>query len=110
MPKIVQYFILIFIIILIIKITLNNIVIIKKSNEFLNKHFKDENKLYSIKEVSEAFRLEEEHFKKLINTLEKYNYFHFFNKRGVTMVKDFYSKYELKYLIKLLSKKQKLKY
>ncbi|MEI0605259.1 hypothetical protein R4K55_13675 [Brachyspira alvinipulli] len=110
MPKIVQYFILIFIIVLIIKIIVNNIVISKKSNEFLDKYFKDEEKLYSIKEVSEAFKLEEEHFKKLLCTLEKYNYFHFFNKRGVTMVKDFYSKYELKYLVKILSKKQKLKY
>ena len=110
MPKIVQYFILIFVLIFIIKIIINNIVITKKSNNFLNKYFKDEDKLYSLKEVSEAFRLEEEHFKKLIYTLEKYNYFSFFNKRGVTMVKDIYSKYELKYLIKLLSKKQKLKY
>lgn len=110
MPKIVQYFILIFIIALIIKIIVNNIVISKKSNEFLDKYFKDEEKLYSIKEVSEAFKLEEEHFKKLLCILEKHNYFHFFNKRGVTMVKDFYSKYELKYLVKILSKKQKLKY
>ena len=59
MPKIVQYFILIFVLIFIIKIIINNIVITKKSNNFLNKYFKDEDKLYSLKEVSEAFRLEE---------------------------------------------------
>ena len=110
MPKIVQYLLILFIIVFIIKIIINNIAVTIKSNKFLNKYFKDEEKLYSIKEVSEAFKLEEEHFKKLLCTLEKYNYFHFFNKRGVTMVKDFYSKYELKYLVKILSKKQKLKY
>ncbi len=81
----------------------------KKANAFLNKYFKDEDKLYSLKEVSDAFILEEDHFLKLLSTLEKYNYFSFFNKRGVTMVKDFYSKYELKYLVRLLCKKQKLK-
>ena len=110
MPKFVQYFILLFIIVFTIKIAVTRIIILKKSNAFLNKHFKDEDKLYSLKEVAEAFRLDENHFLKLLSTLEKYNYFTFFNKRGVTMVKDFYSKYELKYLVRLLSKKQKLKY
>ena len=110
MPKIVQYFLILFIIVLTIKIIIDNICITIKSNKFLNKYFKDEDKLYSLKYVSEAFKLEEEHFCKLLETLEKYHYFSFFNKRGVTMVKDFYSKYELKYLVKLLSKKQKLKY
>lgn len=110
MSKIVQYFILLFIIAFTIKIIVSKILIIKKSDIFLNKYFKDENKLYSLKEVSEAFRLEENHFLELLSTLEKHNYFNFFNKRGVTMVKDFYSKYELKYLIRLLCKKQKLKY
>ena len=108
MPKLIQYSILIFILFLFLKIIITNIIISKKSAVFLNKHFKDEDKLYSIKEVSEAFRLEEEHFLKLLATLEKYHYFSFFNKRGVTMVKDFYSKYELKYLVRLLCKKQKL--
>ncbi|MEI0478368.1 hypothetical protein [Brachyspira pulli] len=110
MPKILQYFIILFIITIVIKIIIDNICITIKSNKFLNKYFQDDEKLYSLKEVSEAFRLEEEHFSKLLETLEKYHYFSFFNKRGVTMVKDYYSKYELRYLIRLLSKKQKLKY
>nr|WP_300743265.1 hypothetical protein [uncultured Brachyspira sp.] len=92
------------------KIIIDNICIRVKSNKFLNKYFKDEDKLYSLEEVSSVFRLEKEHFSKLLSTLEKYHYFSFFNKRGVTMVKDYYSRYELKYLIRLLSKKQKLKY
>lgn len=110
MSKFIQYSILIFVIVFIIKSVIAYILIIKKSNTFLNKHFKDNNKIYSVKEVSEAFNIDEVHFTKLIYTLEKYNYFTFFNKRGVTMVKDFYSKYELKHLIILLNKKQKLKY
>ncbi|WP_295157667.1 hypothetical protein [uncultured Brachyspira sp.] len=108
MPKIIQYSILLFIFFLFLKIIITNIFVLKKADIFLNKYFKDENKLYSLKEVSKAFKLEEEHFLKLLSTLEKYHYFDFFNKRGVTMVKDFYSKYELKYLIRLLCKKQKL--
>lgn len=110
MPKIVQYSLILFIIVLTIKIIINNICIKIKSDKFLNKYFKDEDKLYSLEEVSSAFRLEKEHFSKLLSTLEKYHYFSFFNKRGVTMVKDYYSRYELKYLVRLLSKKQKLKY
>ncbi|ACN83874.1 hypothetical protein OFR22_06000 [Brachyspira hyodysenteriae] len=110
MPKIVQYSLILFIIVLTIKIIIDNICIKIKSDKFLNKYFKDEEKLYSLEEVSSAFRLEKEHFLQLLSTLEKYNYFSFFNKKGVTMVKDYYSRYELKYLVRILSKKQKLKY
>lgn len=110
MPKIVQYLLILFIIVFITKIIINNIAVTIKSNKFLNKYFKDDDKLYSLEEVASAFKLEKEHFSRLLETLEKYHYFSFFNKRGVTMVKDFYSKYELKYLVRLLSKKQKLKY
>ncbi|PCG20134.1 hypothetical protein [Brachyspira sp. G79] len=110
MPKIVQYLLILFIITFIIKIIINNIAVTIKSNNFLNKYFKDDDKLYSLEEVSKAFKLEKDHFTRLLETLEKYHYFSFFNKKGITMVKDFYSKYELKYLVRLLSKKQKLKY
>lgn len=110
MPKILQYLLILFIIAFTIKIIINNIAVTIKSNKFLNKYFKDDDKLYSLEEVASAFKLEKEHFGKLLETLEKYHYFSFFNKRGVTMVKDFYSKYELRYLVRLLSKKQKLKY
>ncbi|MEI0519001.1 hypothetical protein [Brachyspira murdochii] len=110
MQKTVQYLLILFIIVFIIKIIVNNITAAIKSNKFLNRYFKDDDKLYSLEEVSSAFKLEKEHFSKLLETLEKYHYFSFFNRRGVTMVKDFYSKYELRYLVRLLSKKQKLKY
>lgn len=110
MYKIIQYFILLFFLFLIIKIIINRIIIIKKSNKFINKYFNDKNKLYSIGEVANAFKLDEEHLLKLLSTLEKYNYFSFFNKRGVIMTKDYYSQYELKYLSRLLSKKIKIKY
>lgn len=104
----VKFFILLFILVLLLKFIVDKIIVIKKSNQFMNKYF-FEDKLYSAEEVSNIFKLDKEHFFSLINTLEKYNYFSFFNKRGVIMTKDFYSKYELKYLIRLLSKKQKLK-
>lgn len=104
----VKFFILLFILVLLLKFIVDKIIVIKKSNQFMNKYF-FEDKLYSAEEVSNIFKLNKEHFFSLINTLEKYNYFSFFNKRGIIMTKDFYSKYELKYLIRLLSKKQKLK-
>ena len=104
----IKFFILLFILVLLLKFIIDKIIIIKKSNRFINKYF-FEDKLYSAEEVSNIFKLDKEHFFSLINTLEKYNYFYFFNKRGIIMAKDFYSKYELKYLIRLLSKKQKLK-
>ncbi len=81
MSKLVQYSLLIFIAALFIKIIVNKIIIIVKSYKFLNKYFKDDNKLYSVKEVSEAFKLDEDHFLKLLSILEKYKYFTFFNKR-----------------------------
>ena len=104
----VKFFILLFILVLLLKFIIDKIIVIKKSNQFMSKYF-FEDKLYSAEEVSNIFKLDKEHFFSLINTLEKYNYFSFFNKRGIIMTKDFYSKYELKYLIRLLSKKQKLK-
>lgn len=104
----IKFFILLFILVLLLKFIIDKIIAIKKANEFINKYF-FEDKLYSAEEVSNIFKLDKEHFFSLINTLENYNYFSFFNKRGIIMTKDFYSKYELKYLIRLLSKKQKLK-
>ena len=104
----VKFFILLFILVLLLKFIVDKIIVIKKSNQFMSKYF-FEDKLYSAEEVSNIFKLDKEHFFSLIKTLEKYNYFSFFNKRGIIMTKDFYSKYELKYLIRLLSKKQKLK-
>ena len=104
----IKFFILLFILVLLLKFIIDKIIAIKKANEFINKYF-FEDKLYSAEEVSNIFKLDKEHFFSLINTLENYNYFSFFNKRGIIMTKDFYSRYELKYLIRLLSKKQKLK-
>ena len=104
----IKFFILLFTLVLLLKFIIDKIIAIKKANRFVNKYF-FEDKLYSAEEVSNIFKLDKEHFFSLINTLENYNYFSFFNKRGIIMTKDFYSKYELKYLIRILSKKQKLK-
>lgn len=104
----IKFFILLFILSILLKHIICRFIIVKKANDFINKYFY-EDKLYSADEVSKIFKLDKGHFFSLINTLEKYNYFSFFNKRGITMTKDFYSKYELKYLVRLLSKKQKLK-
>ncbi len=104
----IKFFILLFILVLLLKFIIDKIIIIKKSNRFLRKYF-FEDKLYSAEEVANIFKLDKDNFFSLIKTLEQYNYFSFFNKRGIIMTKDFYSKYELKYLIRIFSKKQKLK-
>ncbi|WP_157159297.1 hypothetical protein [Brachyspira pilosicoli] len=106
----INYLLILFAFTLLIKYIVSKIIISKKANIFLNKHFQDENKLYTIEEVSNSFKLDKEHFKSLISILETHQYFSFFNKRGVTMVKDYYSRYELKYLVELLLKKKKLKF
>lgn len=108
MPKLLQYVFILFFAILIVKYFIYYIKVINKSNKFLKTHF-NEDKLYSSKEVSKVFHLNEKDFLNLLQTLEDYNYFIFFKRRGVTMVKDYYSKYELKFLLRLLSKKEKLK-
>ncbi len=103
-----MYYLLLFLILAyIIKYSITSYNRKKKSDIFFNKYF-SEDRLYTLEEVSNAFKLDREHFLTLINTLEKHNYFIFFNKRGVSLVKDFYSQYELKYLVKILSKKNKL--
>ncbi|WP_295296099.1 hypothetical protein [uncultured Brachyspira sp.] len=106
----IQYLLILFAFTLLIKYIVSKIIIIKKANIFLNKYFPDEDKLYTIEEVSNSFKLDKEHFKSLIGILETHQYFNFFNKRGVTMVKDYYSRYELKYLVGLLLKKKKLRF
>ena len=108
----IQYLLILFAftLTLLIKYIVSKIIISNKANIFLNKHFQDEDKLYTIEEVSNSFKLDKEHFKSLINILETHQYFSFFNKRGVTMVKDYYSRYELKYLVELLLKKKKLRF
>ena len=106
----IQYLLILFAFTLLIKYIVSKIIIIKKANIFLNKYFPDEDKLYTIEEVSNSFKLDKEHFKYLISILETHKYFSFFNKRGVTMVKDYYSRYELKYLAELLIKKKKLRF
>lgn len=104
----IKFFILLFVFIFLLKYIVERIIAIKKANRFLEEYFY-EDKLYSAEEVSNIFKLDKERFFSLINILEKHNYFYFLNKRGIIMAKDFYSKYELKYLIRILSKKQKLK-
>ena len=106
----IQYLLILFALTLFIRYVVSKIIISRNTKIFLNKHFQDEDKLYTIEEVSNSFKLDKEHFKSLISILETHQYFSFFNKKGVTMVKDYYSKYELKYLVELLLKKKKLRF
>ena len=106
----IQYLLILFALTLFIRYVVSKIIISRNTKIFLNKHFQDEDKLYTIEEVSNSFKLDKEHFKSLISILETHQYFNFFNKRGVTMVKDYYSRYELKYLVELLLKKKKLRF
>ena len=106
----IQYLLILFALTLFIRHIVSKIIISRNAKNFLNKHFQDEDKLYTIEEVSNSFKLDKEHFKSLISILETHQYFTFFNKRGVTMVKDYYSRYELKYLVELLLKKKKLRF
>jgi hypothetical protein len=108
MNIIFSFFILSLFLIYIIYKIVQNIKLKKKSKIFFDKYF-NEDKLYSLTEVSNAFKLDENHFHSLIKTLQTYKYFSFFNRRGVDMIKDYYSQYELKFLIKIISKKQNLK-
>lgn len=108
MEKFFQYFLILFLVFLFVRYLISRLFIINKSNIFLKKHF-SEDRLYTADEVAKTFRLDTEDFHRLLKTLEDYNYFLFFKKRGVTMVKDYYSQYELKFLLRLLCKKEKLK-
>ena len=80
----------------------------KKASKFLINNF-NEDRLYSILEVASSFNMEVDDFHRLLSILQSYKYFNFFNKKGVDMIKDYYSKYEIKFLVKILLKKNKLK-
>ncbi len=101
-------FFLTFILYYIIKTLLELVIRKKKANKFIIKNFK-EDRLYSISEVASSFNMGESDFHRLLSVLQSYKYFNFFNKRGVDMIKDYYSKYEINFLIKILLKKNKLK-
>ena len=97
-----------FILYYIIKTLLELVIRKKKANTFIVKNFK-EDRLYSISELASSFNMEELDFHRLLSVLQTYKYFNFFNKKGVDMIKDYYSKYEIKFLVKILLKKNKLK-
>lgn len=67
-------------------------------------------KLYSAKMVSAAFKIDKEHFHKLMKTLEEYNNFRTFEEDGVELVKEYYSSYELKYIIRKLIEKTNIRF
>ena len=82
----IQYLLVLFAFTLLIKYIVSKIIISKKANLFLNKHFQDEDKLYTIEEVSNSFKLDKEHFKSLISILETHQYFSFFNKSKIQLI------------------------
>jgi len=108
MQYIFSIFILGFTLFCVVRFIVKSVIRKKKASKFFIKHF-NEDRLYTLSEVASSFNIEDEHFHKLLSILQNYKYFHFFNKRGVDMIKDYYSGYELKFLIKILLKKNKLK-
>ncbi|MEK6793719.1 MAG: hypothetical protein AABZ39_03005 [Spirochaetota bacterium] len=65
-------------------------------------------RIYTVDEVAAAFHLERHQFLSLIKVLEDFDHFRFFNKRGVVFAKDYYSPFELKALVRLVSRKNRL--
>lgn len=79
----------------------------KKIKIFLLLYF-NEDRLYNIDEIANAFKLDKEHLLDILETLENYNYFKRLKKNGVTLIKDYYSLYEIKIILKVVSKKVRL--
>ncbi|MBI4976826.1 MAG: hypothetical protein HZC28_05050 [Spirochaetes bacterium] len=87
-------------------IAVRRLISILRADKFHRAHFAVD-RIYPLAEVAAAFRLDERHFLTLMDVLEHHRYFTFFNRRGVTLVKDYYSSYELKRLVRLLAVKKK---
>lgn len=78
-----------------------------KARKLWETHFA-EDRIYTVEEVAGVFRLDSTHFKKLMGILEENGVFSRFTKMGVEMAKDYYSSYELRALLAVLVRKQKL--
>lgn len=81
----------------------------KKSDLFFEEHF-SEDRIYTIDEIAFCFKLDREKMLSILKTLDDSGMFLFLKKRGVAMNKDYYSKYEMKILTRLLAKKNKLSF
>ena len=78
-----------------------------RADSFHRLHFAAD-RIYTVEEVSAVFRLTREQFHSFVGILEQFDHFRFFNRRGVTLVKDYYSAYELRALIRLVSRRNRL--
>ncbi len=78
-----------------------------KKRQFIKKHF-DEDKLYSIDDLSLAFHLDNQKMLEILNTIEKAGSFYKLKKNDITMNKNYFSKYEIGILISIIIKKQKI--
>lgn len=74
-----------------------------KARRFIKKHF-IEDKLYTIDELAKAFNLDIETMKNVLSMLEKASVFRKLNALGVSMNKEYFSKYEMTLLVKMLVK------
>ncbi len=104
MDKLLTYIITSIFIIAIIKFVFNYASNYFKYKKFIQKHF-SQDKIYTINELSAAFNLDIETMKKILRMLEKAFVFRKMNALGVTMDKDYFSKYEIKILVRMLVKK-----
>lgn len=79
----------------------------RDADRFHAKHFSVD-RIYTVDEVADVFHLERGQFLSLVKILEGYDHFRFFNKRGIVFAKDYYSPFELKALVRLVSQKNRL--
>ncbi len=107
MDKLLTYIITSIFCISIIKIAFTSIKNHIKYKKFIKKNFTDD-KLYTIDDLSNAFTLDTETMTKVLRMLEKAYVFKKLNSLGITMDKEYFSKYEIKILVRILLKKNKL--
>ncbi len=107
MDRIFSYIIIAIFLIIILKSIISLIYKYIKKAEFIKKHFALD-KLYSIDDLSSAFNLDSEKMLQILNTIEKSGSFYKLKKNGITMNKNYFSKYEINILVGIIIKRQKL--
>ncbi len=76
-----------------------------KGRKFIKKHF-FEDKLYTIDDLANAFNLDVETMINILRMLEKAYVFRKLNSLGVSMDKEYFSRYEMTILVKMLVQKK----
>ncbi len=107
MDQLLIYTITAIFVIITIKLALTYVNNYIKYKKFIKKHFV-EDRLYNIDELAGSFALDTPTMKNVLNMLQKAYVFRSLNDMGVSMDKDYFSKYEIKILVKMLVKKNKL--